>query len=99
LPRSARLERILSGAGRDFKEGLVPLVLFNDPEIYQAELDLVFGRSWTFVAHESEIPAPGDYLLRTIGEDPWIVVRDDSGRVNVLLDSCIHHGAQLCRGD
>jgi len=98
-PLSPRLREVLDHARRHVEDGLVPLVLFNDPEIYGAELDRVFARCWIFVAHESEIANPGDYLQRAIGEDPWIVTRDAAGKIHVLFDSCIHHGAQICRGE
>jgi phenylpropionate dioxygenase-like ring-hydroxylating dioxygenase large terminal subunit len=83
--------------GKDLKRGLVPLRVFNNREIYDLELRRIFARSWVFIAHESEIPNPGDFVTRTIGEDPFICVRDDSGTVRVLLNSCRHRGAQVCR--
>jgi phenylpropionate dioxygenase-like ring-hydroxylating dioxygenase large terminal subunit len=83
----------------DLDQGLVPLSIYNDPEIYRLEQERIFGRSWQFVAHETEIPARGDYAARSIGVDPFIVVRDDEGAIRVLFDSCRHHGAQVCRAD
>ena len=38
------------------------------------------GSCWLFVAHESEIPEPGDYVTRVLGVDPVIVVRDERAR-------------------
>jgi nitrite reductase/ring-hydroxylating ferredoxin subunit len=51
------------------------------------------------VAHESELPAPGDFVLRTIADGRWIIVRDADGTINVLYDSCRHRGTSLCRAD
>ena len=50
-----------------------------------------------FVAHESEIPAPGDYVVRRIVDDSFIVVRDREGAVRVHFNMCIHRGMQVCR--
>jgi phenylpropionate dioxygenase-like ring-hydroxylating dioxygenase large terminal subunit len=83
----------------DLEAGLVPLSIYNDPELYRLEQERIFGRSWLFVAHETEIPERGDYVARYMGVDPFIVIRDDEGRIRVLFDSCRHHGAQLCRAD
>ena len=79
--------------------GLVPACIYNDAEIHQAELERIFSRAWVFVGHESEIPSPGDYCLRYLGEDPFIFVRDEDGAVHVFFDSCRHRGTQLCRAE
>jgi phenylpropionate dioxygenase-like ring-hydroxylating dioxygenase large terminal subunit len=84
---------------KGLEEGVIPLSIYNDPEIYRLELERIFGRCWIFVGHESEIPAPGDYVVRYIGEDPFILVRDETGRIRVLFDSCRHRGTQICRAD
>ena len=98
-PMSPRLRAILDDSERAMAEGLVPLRILNDEEVYRAELDRIFGRCWVFVAHESEIPDPGDFVQRYIGEDPFIVSRDAAGDVHVLFNSCIHHGAEVCRAE
>ena len=47
----------------------------------ELERDRLFGAAWVFLAHESEIPSPGDYVVRRVVEDSFIVVRDEeSGR-------------------
>ena len=98
-PGSPRLRALLEEGERLVEQGLVPLAIINDEEVYRAELDRIFGRCWVFVAHESEIPEPGDFVQRYIGEDPFIITRDDAGEINVLFDACIHHGAQVCRAE
>ena len=47
--------------------------------------------------HESEIPNPGDYVRRYIGQDSCLVVRGDDGEVNILLNVCPHRGMSICR--
>ena len=71
----------------------------GDEALYQLELERIFARSWNFMAHESQIPNPGDYFINYIGEDQVIVVRDDEGKVNVLLNTCRHRGNALCRAE
>lgn len=32
--------------------------LYTDPDMFEAELERIFYRTWVWVAHESEIPRP-----------------------------------------
>jgi nitrite reductase/ring-hydroxylating ferredoxin subunit len=77
----------------------VSMRVLSDPEIYRLELERLFGRSWVPVAHESEIPRPGDFVSRSVAEDPVIVTRTRGGEVKVLLNICQHRGMQVCRVD
>jgi phenylpropionate dioxygenase-like ring-hydroxylating dioxygenase large terminal subunit len=70
-----------------------------DPEVFELERERIFNRSWLFLAHESEVPEPGDYVTRRLGVDPVIVVRGEDGVVNVVANTCRHRGIKLCRSD
>ncbi|MBB2930638.1 aromatic ring-hydroxylating oxygenase subunit alpha [Paraburkholderia silvatlantica] len=70
--------------------------LYNDPALFEAELDRIFYRTWIWVAHESELPNPGDFRTTVIGRQPVIVVRDRDGSVNVLENRCRHRAATVC---
>ncbi|MFC0449892.1 aromatic ring-hydroxylating oxygenase subunit alpha [Rhodococcus jostii] len=82
---------------QELRQGIVSPEVFSDPELYALELDRIFARCWCFVAHESEIPMPGDYVLRYIGQDQFIVVRDEDCQVRVLFNNCTHRGSPVCR--
>lgn len=73
--------------------------IFVDPQIHEQELERIFARSWLFVAHASEIPAPGDYVTRMSGIDPVIVARTEDDQIRVFHNSCRHRGMQVCRVD
>jgi len=77
----------------------VSLRVLNDPELHRWELRKVFARSWVGIAHISEIPNVGDFVLRYIGQDPVIVTRDGEGEVHVLLNVCAHRGMEVCWAD
>jgi phenylpropionate dioxygenase-like ring-hydroxylating dioxygenase large terminal subunit len=61
------------------------------------EILRVFDRSWLYVGHESEIPKAGDFVTRQIAGRPVILVRGTDDVVRVLLNSCTHRGAEVCR--
>lgn len=81
------------------EDGYVSARVLSDPELYERELEQVFGRCWLFVAHESEIPRPGDFVTRSMGEDPVIVSRAQDGGLHVMLNVCRHRGRKVCLED
>jgi nitrite reductase/ring-hydroxylating ferredoxin subunit len=98
-PNHSNGERLLEALAEGIDVGSVPASIFGNEELYKLELRRVFGRAWVYLAHESEIAARGDYVKRKIGEDDYIVVRDEDGKINVLFDACRHRGVQVCRAD
>ncbi|MGE0057434.1 MAG: SRPBCC family protein [Dehalococcoidia bacterium] len=83
----------------DASTGLVSRAIFSDERIFQLEMERIFARAWNFVAHDSQIPNPGDFFLTFIGEDRVIVVRDNDGNAQVLVNSCRHRGNAVCRAE
>ncbi len=98
-----KMERI--GPPRDYnslmnlEEGWVSRDVFFDPAIYEAEMRQIFARVWLFVAHESQVPKPGDFVTTYMGEDGVIVARQKDMSVNVFLNSCPHRGNKVCHAD
>jgi 3-phenylpropionate/trans-cinnamate dioxygenase alpha subunit len=83
----------------DTGKGLIDRRIFADEELYQLELERVFARSWLFLAHESELPNPFDFITTYMGEDPILVTRDRDGKVHAFLNVCRHRGARVCQAD
>lgn len=73
--------------------------VYTSPEIFSREMDTIFKTGWVYVAHESEIAQPGDYLTRMIGHAPVVVVRGKDGQVRVLLNRCTHRANKLCNAE
>ena len=96
--RDAAHSNFLEGLVNTEKGVMSPRVFF-DPEIYSLEQERVFTQCWLFVAHESEISQPGDFVTRTMGEDPVIVWRGQDGKVRVFLNVCRHRGRRVCGED
>jgi phenylpropionate dioxygenase-like ring-hydroxylating dioxygenase large terminal subunit len=71
--------------------------LYTDRDVFAREMEQVFGGTWTYLAHESEIPGPHDFVRRRLGLRPVIVTRDGDGQVHALVNRCTHRGATVCR--
>ncbi|MBF6571430.1 MAG: Rieske 2Fe-2S domain-containing protein [Candidatus Binataceae bacterium] len=78
------------------QRGRVHSSIYTDPAIFELEMTQIFYRSWVYIGHASEVAAPGDFRLRTIGRQPVILVRGNDGVVRVLMNRCRHRGAVVC---
>jgi 3-phenylpropionate/trans-cinnamate dioxygenase alpha subunit len=87
----------------DIREGIaqgrVPARIFNDQEIFDLERRKLFSKAWCFLAHESEIPKPGDYVTRSIADNNIIVARDEHGNICAHLNMCRHRGNMMCKSE
>ena len=68
-PNTPREVNVLTDARRlvDIDAGLLDRSVFNDPDIYQQELERIFARCWLLLCHETQIPNPGDLPVRLYG--------------------------------
>ena len=78
------------------QEDRVHKKLYSDPDIFAAEMERIFTKTWVWVAHESEIPDVGSYKTSFVGNHPVIVSRDRKKNIHVLLNRCRHRGATVC---
>ena len=71
--------------------------IFTDEEIFELEIKHIFEGNWIYLAHESQVPNPGDYFTTYIGRQPVVITRDKTGELNCLINACAHRGAMICR--
>jgi 3-phenylpropionate/trans-cinnamate dioxygenase alpha subunit len=83
----------------DWKQGLISGEIFADDEIYKAEGEKLFLRTWLFLAHEDQLRSHGDFVTTYMGTDPVLVVRQRDGSIKAMLNACTHRGMGVCRVD
>jgi phenylpropionate dioxygenase-like ring-hydroxylating dioxygenase large terminal subunit len=91
LSDGVRVEDLINVQTRE-----VQLRVLADRELYDMEMERLFGRTWLLLGHESEIPNAGDFMVRDMGADQVIVTRTRDGEVHVMLNVCPHRGMRVC---
>lgn len=71
---------------------------YHDPAVFQQEKPAIFYRTWQYVGHISRLSAPGDYLVREIGEQSVVVLRDGVGALRAFHNVCQHRAHRLLEG-
>lgn len=72
---------------------------YQSQEIFDLDMEVIFGGTWIYVGCEPDIPEPGDYFTVPIGKTSIVVARDDDMSITAFHNVCRHRGARLCDGD
>src|SRR3954469_12220376 len=73
--------------------------VYADQELFDLEMKYIFERTWNFLALESQLPRPNDFITTWIERVPILVTRDATGAVRAFLNVCRHKGALVCRNE
>jgi phenylpropionate dioxygenase-like ring-hydroxylating dioxygenase large terminal subunit len=90
MPKFSDLDALYS------PDAKVATSMYEDADLFKAEMEQIFRKTWVWVAHQSEIPDKGSFKLSNVGLEPVIVVRDRKGEVHVLVNRCRHRAATVC---
>ena len=69
--------------------------IYEDPAIFEIEMERIFGRMWVYIGHESQVSKPGDFFCTWIGTQPVVMTRHSDGKVYVLHNRCGHRGVKV----
>ena len=72
---------------------------YTDPDIFAAEMSKVFGGAWVYLAHESQVPEPNDFITARMGLRPLIITRDADGGLHALFNRCAHRASTVCQSE
>src|SRR5258708_15590854 len=72
---------------------------YADAAVFALEQERIFSRLWIYVAHESQLKKPGDFVRTRLAEHEVLVTRHIDGKIYVLHNRCPHRGARLCMVD
>ncbi len=77
------------------RDDLVHRRVYTDPALFDIEMDRVFGGTWCYIGHESEVPQPGSFVRRRLGRRQILLARTEEGEIRGLLNRCTHRGTTL----
>mgnify|MGYP000446640170 CR=1 FL=1 len=73
----------------------VPASWYHDPDVYRAERERVFARSWCIVGRADQVEQPGSFLTADLAGWPILVVRDSDSTLRAFLNVCRHRATPL----
>ncbi|HKW78878.1 MAG TPA: aromatic ring-hydroxylating dioxygenase subunit alpha [Candidatus Limnocylindria bacterium] len=80
----------------------LPARVYSDPEIFRAQRERIFARTWQYVAHADVVKVPGQVYPFTLMpgtlDEPLVLARDPSDRVRCLSNVCTHRGTLVVEG-
>ncbi|MCD1635073.1 aromatic ring-hydroxylating dioxygenase subunit alpha [Martelella mediterranea] len=72
---------------------------YTDPDYFRVDMENFYYRDWLFVAHDCELPRPGNYLTIQIGDYSVILTRGRDKQIRALHNSCRHRGSRVCSAE
>jgi len=99
------IKRDITGLSREDVIGMLternrnyslPQPFYNDPKLFQIDMEEIFLKEWLFVGLSCEIPERGDFFTVEIGRNPIVVVRDRQDQVRAFHNVCRHRGSKVC---
>ena len=80
------------------RSAALPGSFYSDPAVFAEEKRRLFYASWQVVAHESELPNPGDYVCASVVDQSLFVLRGHDGVVRAFFNVCQHRAHELLTG-
>lgn len=77
----------------------LPAASYLDPAQAATERERIFDRSWQFVCHASDLPAPGTAIRFDCAARSSVVMRGTDGALHGFRNACRHRGSRLIDGD
>ena len=83
-------------------DAILSAACYTDKDFAQFEKDKLFSHGWVGVCFGSDIPNPGDVVVSDVLDQPMMITRDASNKIQVFANVCRHRGHRLvkqnCKG-
>ena len=72
---------------------------YLSPDLYELEKKQIFYKNWQYVAHESMLADPGDYITLSICDENIFVIRSSDNQLRAFYNVCRHRAHELLQGN
>ncbi len=80
----------------------LPARWYVDADVFRAEKERIFHRTWQYVGHTAQVANIGDFFTTRLGDLPVVIVRDTGGALRAFANVCRHRGSEVvleCTGN
>ena len=80
----------------------LPARWYVEPDVFAAEKERIFHRTWQYVGHIGQVANAGDFFTTRLGDLPVVIVRDAGGAIRAFANVCRHRGSEVvleCAGN
>ncbi|MFK7955015.1 MAG: SRPBCC family protein [Lysobacterales bacterium] len=78
------------------KARTLPCWVYTCPQVFEAEMQALFGQQWVCVGHQSQFENDSVVQL-TVGQHALLISRNSSGLLQCFHNVCRHRGTRLVR--
>lgn len=71
---------------------------YSSQAYHDRERERLWMRVWQVAGRADDIPAAGDWMVHTIFDQSYLVVRGKDGKVRGFVNACRHRGNAFCQG-
>ncbi len=75
--------------------GTLPCGWYTRGEIFAAENERIFRKTWQYVGHVEQVARAGDFFTATLGDIPAVITRDDQGKIHAVANVCRHRASEV----
>lgn len=95
-----QLEKVLPVILEDIAQSFtLPGSFYRDPQIFEAQKESIFAKSWQFIADTTQVSDANTQLPLTMLEgcldEPLLLTKSKNEKLNVLSNVCTHRGSIL----
>ena len=86
------VDALLAPFGRNLT---LPADAYVSEEVFDWEIDHIFGSTWVCVGRREELVAPGQIRAVRVSNESVLITRDQAGKLSAFSNVCRHRGHEL----
>ena len=75
-----------------------PAEMYTSAKVYQLEKERIFGKTWYYVGHLSQLQGPGSFFTVDIAEQPLVILQNKVGELRGFFNVCTHRAGPVALG-